>query len=118
MKSFKNALVIVALFAIGSVTAKQTGIRPGTRPAVTTPVVTLPAVTAKANSEVEAELAKIDKSLGAIKNIYSTIINDKNITSSDKIAFMKRIDATYSTINEEIQTEYDILQNKIDRLSR
>lgn len=119
MKSFKNIFVIVTLFTICSITAKRTGTQlTQQRPAVTTPAMTLPAVATKADSEIQAELTKIDRSLNAIKNISSKIINDTKITSSDRLEFIKKVEATYEVINEEIQNEYDTLQSKRNRLSQ
>jgi hypothetical protein len=122
MKSFKSLLVIVALFAIGSVSAKRTaGYTGGATPAkpVVTPTVRpskpLPAVpvmtTNSANTAIERELTNIDQNLNKIKNFAAGVLQNNKISVTEKAQFMKSVEATYDSIHESITEDLTSLKS-------
>jgi hypothetical protein len=137
MKSFKNMLMIVAIFAVASMNAKQMGARrtmpgggavmtptnvapitPAFKPLPMVPVSTkkqLPATPTsledKADREIEAELAKIEKNNDAIKNITSRILKDTKINVQRKNNFMKKVKNTYDLIMEASQEDWNAMVN-------
>ncbi|SRR6266478_2919796 len=127
MKNFKNIVVIVALCAIGSATAKQMGtqagrtpVRPETRPTTVTlkPLANAPAMTPNnAKTGINRELAHIEQNLNKIKNFAAGVLQNNKVSLAEKTNFMKDVNATYSTIDESMQDDSSALAQKLNQIS-
>lgn len=126
MKSIKNIAAVIILFSVSCIQAKRTAAtKPTTLPTITPIVsntpssskkVSVKSAPEKANIEINAELAKIERSQNAIKDSAYNVLNDTKISLESKNKFMNEVQAAYDVMNESAVEGYTELLNKLRQL--